>query len=51
MISFEMDSYEEPQMMVAKKREEDNPLNLLAANKKSKKTNKKIKIIKIKKKN
>lgn len=51
MISFEMDSYEEPQMMVAKKQEEDNPLNLLAANKKPKKTNKKVKIIKIKKKN
>jgi hypothetical protein len=51
MISFEFDGYNEVNMLIAKKQEEDNPLNLLAANKKPKKTNKKIKIIKIKKKN
>jgi len=50
MISFEFDGYNEANMLVAKKQEEDNPLNLLAANKKPKKTNKRIKIIKFKKK-
>lgn len=50
MISFEFDEYNEANMLITKKQEEDNPLNLLAANKKPKKTNKKIKIIKFKKK-
>ena len=45
MISFEMDSYEEPQMMVAKEREEDSPLAPFNPNKKTSK--KKVKIIKL----
>ena len=47
MISFEFDNYQEPEMMVAKERDEKNPLCSFNPNKKSKK---KIKIIKLEKK-
>jgi hypothetical protein len=48
MISFEFDNYQEPEMMVAKEREEDSPLAPFNPNKKISK--KKVKIIKLIKK-
>jgi hypothetical protein len=45
MNSFEMDNYEEPQMMVAKKQEEDNPLCSFTLKKKT--SRKKVKMIKL----
>jgi hypothetical protein len=48
MISFEFDNYQEPEMMVAKERDEKNPLVPFNNGKKSNK--KKVKIIKLIKK-